>query len=766
MYFSTKGKTLLKLKRKGFNVPNLLIFTQEQFKKNKFEILKKIKKSFKKKIAIRSSALNEDSNKKSLAGKYLSVLDIDSQNFEEIEKNILKVFSTYSKNLQNQIIIQEMVRDVFISGVCTTVDLHNYLPVINVNYDKGSNTDVVTSGFKNSFTITIFDKKFKKGKNKYFDNLIILIRKLKKIFKPNQLDIEFAIDKFAKVHLLQVRKLIIPKNKNLVSEKFYYSNLLKLEKKIKKLQEKNYDLLGNYNFFGVMPDWNPAEIIGTKPRPLALSLYKELITDHIWSKNRHEYGFKNLESHHLMTSFFGTPYIDVRVDFNSWIPRELDIGISTKLINFYLKKFNRNKNLHDKVEFEILFTCFTAKTIKRLENDLSNKFTRLEIKKIKNSLININKIAFKASKRDSNKIEILKEKQRELINSKMYSLNKIYYLIEDCKKFGTLPFAGLARCGFIAVDILNSFVETNILTIEEKNKYLNSIRNIATKINEDFVKLNKKKFSEINGHLRPNTYDITSLNYSEGYNFYFDKKNKNIKEKRIKFNFSSKQKEKINIFINKNGFEISFLELNNFIKNSIYLREYAKFVFSKSIDLVFQNLIEFGKNYNISREDLSYLDINTILNFHYKLDVIETIKDIKDEIKKNKSIFKRNSIIHLPETITSIEDLFQYEKSSNNGNFITQKKINGEIFFYKNLKEIKDINNKIVLIESADPGYDFIFTKKIKGLITKYGGQNSHMSIRSAELSLPASIGVGENKFNEILKKRNITLDCLNKKIY
>jgi len=59
-----------------------------------------------------------------------------------------------------------------------------------------------------------------------------------------------------------------------------------------------------------------------------------------------------------------------------------------------------------------------------------------------------------------------------------------------------------------------------------------------------------------------------------------------------------------------------------------------------------------------------------------------------------------------------------------------------------------------------------IFSKKIKGLITKYGGQNSHMSIRSAELSLPASIGVGENKFNEILKKRNITLDCLNKKIY
>ena len=43
-----------------------------------------------------------------------------------------------------------------------------------------------------------------------------------------------------------------------------------------------------------MPDWDPAEIIGTKPRPLALSMYRELITDHVWSKNRTNYGYKNV----------------------------------------------------------------------------------------------------------------------------------------------------------------------------------------------------------------------------------------------------------------------------------------------------------------------------------------------------------------------------------------------------------------------------------------------------------------------------------------
>ena len=95
---------------------------------------------------------------------------------------------------------------------------------------------------------------------------------------------------------------------------------------------------------------------------------------------------------------------------------------------------------------------------------------------------------------------------------------------------------------------------------------------------------------------------------------------------------------------------------------------------------------------------------------------------------------------------------------------MTQKKINSEVIFYKTTKDLSKLDNKIVIIENADPGYDFLFSKKINGLITKFGGQNSHMSIRSAELSLPACIGIGETKFNEILLKKNLTLDCLNKK--
>ena len=362
----TKGKTLLFLKSKKFSVPYTFLINANAYLSKKKYFTSLISKKFKNQtIAIRSSSINEDTDKTTNAGKFKSYLNVSSSDRTDLESKIENVIKSYkNNNNKNEVIIQKMIGSVIISGVCTTADIHNYLPIITINYHKGNDTEVVTSGKKNSYTINIASKNYLNKKNIFY-KLLVEIDKLKKIFNTELLDIEFAIDKKKKLHILQVRKLILSKHRNIVDKEFYYKNLKRLEKKINKLQKKNYDLLGNKNYFGIMPDWNPAEIIGTKPRPLAISLYKELITDHIWSKHRSKYGFKNVESHHLMTTFFGTPYIDVRVDFNSWIPNDINNNTSNKIINFYLDKFKKNKDFHDKIEFKILHTCFTANTNKR-----------------------------------------------------------------------------------------------------------------------------------------------------------------------------------------------------------------------------------------------------------------------------------------------------------------------------------------------------------------------------------------------------------------
>ena len=58
-----------------------------------------------------------------------------------------------------------------------------------------------------------------------------------------------------------------------------------------------------------MPDWNPAEMIGNAPRPLALSLYKHLITNRVWAEARAVMGYRRVEAP-LLVDFHGRPYID------------------------------------------------------------------------------------------------------------------------------------------------------------------------------------------------------------------------------------------------------------------------------------------------------------------------------------------------------------------------------------------------------------------------------------------------------------------------
>ena len=166
-----------------------------------------------------------------------------------------------------------------------------------------------------------------------------------------------------------------------------------------------------------------------------------------------------------------------------------------------------------------------------------------------------------------------------------------------------------------------------------------------------------------------------------------------------------------------------------------------------------------GKKKNISKEDLSYLDINDLLNNSLN------IKKIKKIINDNKTNYNENYFLKFPQLIADENNAYISPYQFNKPNFISSKKISGKIkFINKNLIR-SNLNNKIILIESADPGYDWIFAYKIKGLITKYGGINSHMAIRCAEFNLPAAIGCGDKLFNHIKNQNNIILDCLEKKI-
>ena len=93
-------------------------------------------------------------------------------------------------------------------------------------------------------------------------------------------------------------------------------------------------------------------------------------------------------------------------------------------------------------------------------------------------------------------------------------------------------------------------------------------------------------------------------------------------------------------------------------------------------------------------------------------------------------------------------------------NYISLGSAEGHVIYIDQNNLGANIKGKIVFIESADPGYDWIFSHAIGALVTKYGGVNSHMAIRAGELNIPAVIGAGENNFVNWSSANYLVVDC------
>lgn len=198
-----------------FIVPKFLVILKKDLN-NKFKINKKIKKLFNKneKLIVRSSSFLEDNLEKSNAGKFLSISNLDNS-----PDNIINAIINVSKKLKkrDQIIIQEFIYDVDISGVVFTRDPKNNSPYFIINYDKSKKTDLITSGKNNpSLNTKIIYRNYKIKKSE-FSNLLKVIELIEKKFKSETLDIEFAI-KNKKIYIFQCRNLIV-KSKTKLDDK-------------------------------------------------------------------------------------------------------------------------------------------------------------------------------------------------------------------------------------------------------------------------------------------------------------------------------------------------------------------------------------------------------------------------------------------------------------------------------------------------------------------------------------------------------------------
>jgi phosphohistidine swiveling domain-containing protein len=782
--FGTKSETLSRLKpiiRHSTILP-IYSFTDNDWQRQRVKVLDEIASNFNSNaLIVRSSAQNEDGAENSMAGAFESCLNVDISNVDAVSQAVEKVLASFSncQHKLNQVLVQPMLENINMSGVLMTHDIERGSPYYIVNYDDESGlSDTITGGTSVQKTVLIYREGFhKRLKSKRLLALLNACKELENICDNVPLDIEFGQDNQGVVYIFQVRRITLSKVWHPVTERRVARKLAHIESFIEQLNVPKPWLFGKQTILGVMPDWNPAEIIGTLPRPLASSIYRYLVTKSAWKEARFMMGYREIKNEELMVLIDHHPYIDVRNSFNSFLPQGLSDEVCEKLVNAWLTRLSEHPEYHDKVEFEVAHTCLDFDFEEQFNSRYDNLLNESELSHYREQLCKLTDSLVIGSHK-AGLSETLKSvvELSELQKTRNYKfpepvISNISALFNSCRTQGTKAFAVLARHAFVAESLMRSAVTNQAITQERFQQFKKSIHTVTTNLASTYGKVcqgseTQQDFLATYGHLRPGTYDITSLRYDERADLFNVDVNSFEMPAAEQFSITTQERITLDSLIQSAGFSFNATHLLDYAYQAIAAREYGKFVFTRDLSDALLLLSQWGAVVGLSVDDLSYLELQDVLSQIYQPISDDIDRVLINKVAERKIAYDESRMLKLGHLIASTNDIYVAPLHRSLPNYVTNKCVSGEIVVLNSSTSASiELSGKIVVIEKADPGFDWLFTKSIAGLITQFGGTNSHMAIRCAEFDIPAAIGCGEQLFSKMITGHNLTLNCSNKKI-
>jgi phosphohistidine swiveling domain-containing protein len=277
------------------------------------------------------------------------------------------------------------------------------------------------------------------------------------------------------------------------------------------------------------------------------------------------------------------------------------------------------------------------------------------------------------------------------------------------------------------------------------------------------------------GHLRPGTYDITSPCYASAPEEYLrpvvEAARANDGSRRDEGGttpaspWDARSGTRVAAELRALGLGVDLDAFEQFLRTAIEGRELSKFIFTRGVSAALEAISELGEAHGITRDELAHVRVQDLFALR-GAGTAPTRELLQPLIRAGREAFDVTQACCLPGQVFAQEDFACFEQLRASPNFVTRRKVRGRVaaISQKTCPET-DLAGRIVLTPNADPGFDWIFSRGIAGLITLYGGANSHMAIRAAEFQLPAATGIGELLYEKISQSDMVELDCAGQKV-
>jgi hypothetical protein len=762
--FRSKADTLrwLEHRRRYSRVLPCYTFTTKSWDQNRDKITHELINFFGgDRVIVRSSAAVEDQRYHSAAGAFLSVPGIDPLQKNRLSEAITTVASHYPADPENQILIQPYLEYCAFAGVASSHMAADGRPYYVFSEEHGGKTDGITAG-TDSGSATFLRRDANSPAALLPPHLVPVlwaIQELEHLFSNIPIQIEYACLGKADIVLFQVRPLV---TKVLPSPA---TSTRGLRQEIERALAADPALPGCHTILGLMPDWNPAELLGEHPRPLALSIYRHLISKGTWCRARSNLGYEKMGDSDFLHVLAGRPYVNARTSFRSFLPPGLHPETKVRLIEAWVTRLKQHPALHDSIEFEIVPTCTDFEFAATFQERYPKVLNDYEFNNYRTQLATITSSLLKFPLCDELSLQKHNCRFRAKANSPTLA-----HLVVRAANFGSLPFARIARLGFVAESFLRSALRCGAFAPHREQDFRLSIRSVSSFMAEDWERLHNGQlapdaFMERYGHLRPSSFDIRSPCYQNRY--WSDITNHPFPhhEPSSRFYLTERERASLGKLLKEETFgDVQPDTLVDWMRSAIAGREWSKFHFSILLSELLECITAWGGRHGFDTEALSMLELDDILAANDTSD--DTFTQLEERINTAKERRLQEKGVFLGPIIYGPEEADCFRIGAALPHFIG----NGIIRAPTRLLEGHTIpetalKGYIICIRQADPGFDWLFGEGITGLVTAYGGPNSHMAVRCAELGMPAAIGCGPLLFDKLSRCEALLLDCRGRKV-